>query len=107
MNAVEKARMMMTLQTKINLEEEIPLLYAGVLANEVLNHFDERTLQGVNLWMAGALTPEFKIGETSLAELQKTTGASLFGALCLMDVYLRDPDSMRGIRWAEWRDELK
>ena len=106
MNAVEKARMMMTLQTKISLEENVPLLYAGVLANEALNHFDERTLEGVSRWLAGTLTPEFAVGETSLKDLQKTTGASLFGALCMLDAFLRNPDSMREIRWAEWRDDL-
>ena len=107
MNSVEKAGMMMTLQTKIHLEENVPLLYAGVLANEVLNHFDERVLDGVNQWLAGTLPPEFAVGETSLADLRESTGASPFGALCMMDVFLRDPDSINAIRWADWRDDVK
>ena len=107
MNAVEKAKIMMTLQSKINLEEDVPLLYAGILANEVLNHFDERVLEGVNQWLAGTLSSEFTVGETSLADLQESTEASQFGALCMMDVFLRNPDSMNAIRWANWRDEVK
>ena len=42
MNELEKASVIMSLQDKIHFEENIPLLYAGVLANTVLNHFDER-----------------------------------------------------------------
>lgn len=107
MTQIEKARIMMALQNKICQEEGIPLLYAGVIANEVLNHFDERVLLGAEAWLKGTLTPDFKVEGTSISDLQKETGASLFGALCILDTALRNPESMRLIRWAEWRDEIQ
>ena len=107
MNEVEKARIMMILQNKIRLEEKVPLLYAGILANEALNHFDERVLDGVQQWMNGTLTEEFSVDGISLKKLQKTTKASLFGALCILDVYLRNPEAMPGLIWIEWRDSIK
>ena len=107
MNEVEKAGIIMSLQDKIHLEENIPLLYAGVLANTMLNHSDERVLEGVQQWMGGTLNPEFEIDGICLNDLQEATGASQFGALCMMDVQLRDPDTMPCITWAEWRDNIR
>ncbi len=107
MNELEKAGIIMSLQNKIHFEENMPLLYAGVLANTVLNHFDERVLEGVQQWLEGSLTPEFTVDGICLKNLQKVTGASLFGALCMLDVQLQNPDSMPCITWTEWRDEIK
>ena len=100
MNSTEKTELMLALQTEISVQEKLPLLYAGVLANNVINHFDPRLLEGVNLWVHHQLTPEFGVESVTLADFQASTNASLFGALCLMDVFLRDPDSMPRFRWS-------
>ena len=99
MDAAKKARTMLEIQTRICTEEDIPLLYAGIIANEVYNHFDERVLEGMDLWLNGELTPEFEVDGKSIADYQFATGTSLFGALCLMDLELRDPDSTDCLRW--------
>lgn len=106
MKELEKASVIMSLQNKLYFEENIPLLYAGVLANTVLNHFDERVLEGVQQWLEGSLKPDFAIDGVSLKKLQKVSGASLFGALCMLDVQLQNPDSVSCITWAEWRDKI-
>lgn len=105
MNKLEKGKMLRAIQRKIFIQEHLPLVYAGVLANEVLNHFDERLLEGVKQWLSDSLTPEFEVEGITLEELREGTEASLFGALCMLDVYLKDPGSIRAAVWELPKDE--
>ncbi len=106
MNRTEKGKMLRKIQRKIFVQEKLPLVYAGVLANTVLNHFDERVLEGVEKWLDDTLSPEFEVDGVSLEELREGTEASLFGALCMLDVYLKNPDSIKAATWALSRDEV-
>lgn len=106
MDRLEKGKMLRAIQRKIIVREKLPMVYAGVLANNVLNHFDERLQDGVKQWLNDTLTPEYEVNGMSLAKLSEGTGATLFGALCMMDVYLKDPDSIRAATWALRRDEV-
>ncbi len=106
MDKLEKGRMLRAIQRKIVIQEHLPLVYAGVLANEVLNHFDERLLKGVELWLEDSLTPEFEVDGVTLQELREGTEASLFGALCMLNVYLNDPDAIKAAIWEMEKDEV-
>ena len=106
MNRLEKGKMLRVIQRKIFVEEHLPLVYAGVLANEVLNHFDERLLDAVEQWLGNSLSADFEVEGVTLGELREGTDTSLFGALCMMDVYLKDPSSIKAAIWKLRKDEV-
>ena len=93
-----------TLQSLLMIKEKLPIAYAAILAEEALHRFDPRVLEGVRLWMKGELTPEFSVEDASIAEIEEFSGLTGFSALCLMDIYLKDPDFVQNdVQWFERR----
>ncbi len=92
------------LQNKLIVKEKLPIAYAAVLTEEALHRFDPRVLEGVRLWMKDELTPEFAVEDATIAEIEENFGLTGFQALCLMDIYLKDPDFVvNDIEWFERR----
>lgn len=92
------------LQSKLQLEENLPIAYAAILAEEALHRFDARVLEGVRLWMKGELTDDFTVEDASIAEIREYAGLDGFKALAYMDIYLKDPDFIRyDVDWFERR----
>lgn len=86
-------------QNKIILEENVSHACAAILAENALNRFDERVQAGVVQWAKGELTADFTVGDISLADIQDEIGVSLFEALCVMDIYLKNADFIPMARW--------
>lgn len=93
-----------TLQVKISVEEKLPLAYAAILAENALCRFDKRVQAGVMQWLEGTLEPSFAVENISLADIQYEMGGSLFQALSVMDIYLKNPDFIPAALWQEERD---
>lgn len=92
------------LQLKLVAEEELPLAYAAIQAENALYRFDERVQEGVKLWLAGELTDAFAVGDISLADIQYELGCTQFQALSVMDIYLKNPDFVPVAQWTEEKD---
>ena len=69
--------------------------------SEIINHFDERVVKGVDLWLKDQLTDDFAVEDLTLYDLTAYDGCSQFEGLCKMDAWLRDPETSRMIRWEE------
>lgn len=92
------------LQSKLRLEEKLPIAYAAILADDAMNRFDPRVLEGVKLWVNGELTDDFGVEDATIAEIRKYTGLTGFKALAYMDIYLKNPDFIRyDVDWLERR----
>lgn len=89
------------LQNKITLEENVPLAYSAVLAENALYRFDKRVQAGVVQWANDKLKDDFTVEDISLADIQYEIGGSLFQALCVMDLYLKNPDFIPMATWFE------
>lgn len=94
------------LQNKICLEENVPLAYAAIMAETALYRFDERVQQGVVQWVSGELTEDFAVEDISLADIRYEIGGSLFQALCVMDIYLRNADFIPMVTWFEIKETM-
>lgn len=92
------------LQNRLMVKEKLPIAYAAILAEEALHRFDPRVLEGVRLWMNDELTSDFTVEDASIGEIEEYFGLTGFSALCLMDIYLKDPDFVQyGVMWFEGR----
>ena len=92
------------LQSKLMMDEGLPIAYSAILADEALNRFDARVREGVRLWMKGQLTDDFTVEDASIAEIKEYVGLEGFQALCYMDIYLKNPDFIRyDVDWFERR----
>ncbi len=98
------AKLICELQNKIILEENVPLACAAILAENALYRFDERVQAGVVQWVKGELTTDFSVGDISLADIQDEIGVSLFQALCVMDIYLKNADFIPVVSWYEIKE---
>lgn len=92
------------LQAKISTEENLPLAYAAILAENALCRFDERVQAGVKQWLEGTLADSFTVEDISLADIQYEIGGSLFQALSVMDIYLKNPEFIPAALWGEAKD---
>jgi len=92
------------LQAKISTEENLPLAYAAVLAESALYRFDMRIQAGVKQWLDGTLADSFTVENISLSDIQYEIGGSLFQALCVMDIYLKNPEVIPVALWGEPKD---
>ena len=92
------------LQVRIAVEENLPLAYAAILAENALCRFDKRMHSGVMQWLEGTLEDSFTVENISLADIQHEMGGSLFQALSVMDIYLKNPDFVPAALWQEERD---
>lgn len=93
-----------TLQNLLMVKENLPVAYAAILAEEALHRFDPRVLEGVRMWMKDELPADFAVEDASLAEIEEFSGLTGFSALCLMDIYLKDPDFVQyDVQWFERR----
>lgn len=92
------------LQAKISTEENLPLAYAAILAENALSRFDKRVQSGVKQWLDGALKDSFAVEDISLADIQYEIGGSLFQALSVMDIYLKNPEFIPAALWGEAKD---
>lgn len=103
---VHAADMICELQNKIALEENVPIAYAAILAENALYRFDERVQAGVVQWVRGELTADFSVEDISLNDIQDEIGVSLFQALCVMDIYLKNADFIPVASWFEPKDVI-
>lgn len=94
------------LQTKLAAEEKLTLPYAAILADMALNRFDERVRKGVILWLDGNLTEDFEVEDTALYEILDELDGSMFQALCIMDMLLKDPERVRQAIWNVGEDTI-
>lgn len=92
------------LQAKISTEENLPLAYAAILAENALYRFDKRVQAGVKQWLDGTLADSFAVEDISLADIQYEIGGSLFQALSVMDIYLKNPEFIPTALWGEAKD---
>lgn len=91
------------LQNKIIVEENVPVAYAAILAENALYRFDERVQAGVVQWVKGELADTFTVEDISLKDIQHEIGVSMFQALCVMDIYLKDAEFIPAVDWFEVR----
>lgn len=94
------------LQRKITIDEQVPRAYAAILAENALYRFDERVQEGVAQWVKGDLTKDFTVEDISLEDIQFEIGGSLFQALCVMDVYLKNNAFIPMASWFEKEDAI-
>lgn len=92
------------LQNKIVLEENVSLAHAAILAENALFRFDERVQAGVVQWVRGELTDSFSVEDISVADIQYEIGCSVFQALCVMDIYLKNADFIPVANWFEVKE---
>lgn len=86
-----QSRLAARLQCKLMLEESLPRAYAAILAEEALNRFDDRVRAGVLLWLEDELPEDFSVEDANLPEILEYFGLKGFPALCVMDMYLKNP----------------
>lgn len=101
MDIMETMTQLMRLQTRLSVEEKLPLAYAGIIANQALNHFDAAVRQGVIDWLEGKLTDDFSVGDFSVGKLKMAMGISDFTALCILNTLKTDPEAAEFIEWFE------
>lgn len=107
MTQQEQLEMASRLQRKIQLQENLPLPHAALLAHMVLTTFDPRVLEGVKSWLDDTLTDEFAVGDLMLGEIRSAYGGcSDFVALQVLNLCLTDPDALYDYTWAEGVDVL-
>lgn len=92
------------LQNKMIVEENVPIAYAAILAENALFRFDERVQAGVVQWVKGQLTDSFSVEDISVADIQDEIGCSMFQALCVMDIYLKNADFIPMASWFEVKE---
>ena len=105
MDKLQKAKLMMEVQGKINREEHLPMLVAGLMANAALNHFDERLLPALDAWLRGEPDLELSVEGNRVADLQEEMGCGYFIALCFLNALLGNPDFGDQIMY-EWEDSI-
>lgn len=88
------------LQSKLKVKENLPTVYAAILAEEAMYRFDERIQAGVRLWMQDELSDDFTVEEISMADIKAELGLTGFAALGFLDVYLKRQDVAEyELRW--------
>jgi len=87
------------MQAKIMVEENMPIIQAAILTDNVLNRFDPRVREGAILWMQDRLTDDFTVEDISLADVRDELEVTPFQALCVMDIYLKTPDFIPRADW--------
>ena len=87
------------MQAKIMVEENMPIIQAAILTDNVLNRFDPRVREGAILWMQDRLTDDFTVEDISLADVRDELEVTPFQALCVMDIYLKNPDFIPRADW--------
>lgn len=87
------------LQAKLVAKEKLSLPYAAIMAENALYRFDERVREGVILWLDDKLTEEFEVEGYALYEFFKEAKVSLFQALCMLDILLKDPKVLKKAFW--------
>lgn len=94
------------LQRKIIIDEQVPRAYAAILTENALYRFDERVQEGVAQWVKGELTEDFAVEGLSLADIQFEIGGSLFQALCVMDICIKNNAFIPMASWFETEDTI-
>ena len=87
------------LQSKIMVEENVSIVYAAILTDNALNRFDPRVREGVLLWLNDHLTGDFAVKDISVTDIQDELEITPFQALCVMDMYLKNPDFITKSEW--------
>lgn len=107
MKELEMLRTIQALQAKLMVEEEQNAAYAAILAENALYRFDERVREGVMLWLKDELTDDFGVEDITLEEIQEETGVSAFGALCIMDIFIKNEAYVQMATWVERSDSIQ
>lgn len=93
------------LQSRLIADEKLTLPYAAIMAENAIYRFEPEVRQGVQLWLDGALTRDFAVGDTSIGEIQDEVGGSLFQALCILDILTKDPARAEDAVWLVREDQ--
>lgn len=88
MNEVKTIKAM---QAKIMTDEKMSIVPAAIMTDNVLNRFDPRVREGALLWLEDRLTDEFQVDDISVADVRDELDVTPFQALCVMDIYLKNP----------------
>ena len=94
------------LQAALQTREKLSLRYAALLATQVANEFDARLIPAVNAWINKTLTSDFSADDCSLQDIVDDTGASLFEALCMLNMQLKYPERIDEAVWVMRGDEI-
>lgn len=100
----EQAQELLQLQTKIMAAEKLPMAYAGVLANDALNHFIPEVRQGVCLWMRDELTEDFTAGDYRIGDLYDAMGLSPLATLFALNMMLTERRAAHTVCWFEKKE---
>lgn len=95
------------LQAKLVAEEKLSFPYAAIMTENALYRFDERVREGVILWLDGKLTEEFEVEGYALYEFFKEAKVSMFQALCMLDILLKDPKVLKKAIWGIKADVIR
>ena len=101
----KKMDLILELEDRIRVSEDVPQSIAVILADKVLNQFDDRVREGVLLWLDNKLSDDFSVEGNSIAFLREQLNVSPFMALCALDILLRDPDFVMISEWAPFSDK--
>ena len=93
------AKIIKELQSRIMVDENVSMVQAAILTDNVLNRFDPRVREGALLWLEDRLTDSFQAGDISLADVRDELDITPFQALCVMDIYLKNPDFIPRADW--------
>ncbi|MBQ7850769.1 MAG: hypothetical protein IJ343_13675 [Clostridia bacterium] len=94
------------LQHLLVVKEKLPLRLAGALAMSVFHEYDEHIREGFLLWMEDQLPEDFQSGKYKLNRLMQTTGATQVEALCMMNVFAKQPENMKAVKWVQKKEKL-
>lgn len=97
---------LVSLQAALTAREKLPVRYAAMIALQAVNEFDPRLTEAVNAWADGTLTADFALEDCSLQDIMDDTGASLFEAICMMDLQIRHPERIEQAVWVLRGDDV-
>ena len=107
MKETDMVKIIKELQFKLMADEKLSIIHAAIMADNVLNRFDPRVREGAFLWLQNQLTDSFQVEEITLGDVQEELNVSSFQALCIMDIYLKNPDFIPRAEWflkGAWRE---
>lgn len=87
------------LQACIFARENVSIRMAGIIADWVSNDFDEQLCGALDMWMDGTLTGDFSADGCALQDIIEDTGASIFEALCMLNMQIRRSEQIDKYEW--------
>lgn len=88
-------------QTRLMTDEGLPMVYAGILAENVMYRFDDRVREAAVRWANQKLPENFAVDGYVLSDIRAELNCSAFAALSIMDIMLKDPQRVAEGIWME------